>query len=166
MKINRVLGIGLGLVVMGAAPLAFADNVIVGTQPSSPPPVAAAPSSPAPVVVQPVQAAPAQPVVIDDPAHRTVVHADVAPTHSYMGTIFGGAFMGGAAGALIGGAIYFLGNQTHPYNIAYWAAGGVLVGTGIGIAQIMVQETRVAQVTSMAADPAPTLRLALYQTRF
>jgi hypothetical protein len=30
----------------------------------------------------------------------------------------------------------------------------------------MVQETRVAQVTSMAADPAPTLRLALYQTRF
>ena len=93
--------------------------------------------------MQPTQAAPAQPVVVDDPAHRTVVHADVAPTHSYMGTIAGSAFMGGAAGALIGGAIYFLGNQTHPYNIAYWAAGGVLVGTGVGITQIMVQESRV-----------------------
>lgn len=165
MKINRALGIGLGLVVIGAAPMAFADNVIVG-QPASPAPVATAPSSPAPVVVQPAQPVAAQPVVVDDPAHRTVVHTDVTPTHSYMGTIFGSAFMGGAAGALIGGAIYFLGNQTHPYNIAYWAAGGVLVGTGVGIAQIMVQESRVSQATAMTADPAPTLRLALYQTRF
>jgi hypothetical protein len=167
MKINRALGIGLGLVVIGAAPMAFADNVIVGSQPTSPPaPVAASPTTPAAVVVQPTQPAAAQPVVVDDPAHRTVVHTDVTPTHSYMGTIFGSAFMGGAAGALIGGAIYFLGNQTHPYNIAYWAAGGVLVGTGVGIAQIMVQESRVSQATAMAADPAPTLRLALYQTRF
>jgi len=167
MKINRALGIGLGLVVIGAAPMAFADNVIVGTQPTSPPtPVAAAPTPPPPVVVQPTQLAPAQPVVVDTPARRTVVQTDVTPTHSYMGTIFGSAFMGGAAGALIGGAIYFLGNQTHPYNIAYWAAGGVLVGTGVGIAQIMVQESRVSQATAMSADPAPTLRLALYQTRF
>ncbi len=165
MKINRVLGMALGL-VMGAAPMAFADNVIVGTQPASPAPVVAAPSSPAPVVVQPVQPAPAQPVVVDDPSRRSVVHADIAPTHSYMGTIFGSAFMGGAAGALIGGAIYFLGSQTHPYNIAYWAAGGVLVGTGVGIAQIMVQESRVDRATAMSSDPAPTLRLALYQTRF
>ncbi len=83
-----------------------------------------------------------------------------------MGTIAGGAFMGGAAGALIGGAIYFLGNQNHPDNIAYWAAGGVLVGTGVGITQIMVQESRVSQATAQSSDPAPTLRLALYQTRF
>jgi hypothetical protein len=166
MKINRVLGMVLGLgLVLGTSSLAFADNVIVGPQPSSPPPVVAAPASPAPVVVTPTQAAPAQPVVVDDPSHRSVVHADIAPTHSYMGTIAGSAFMGGAAGALIGGAVYFLGNQTHPYNIAYWAAGGVLVGTGVGIAQIMVQESRVAQVTA-SSDPAPTLRLALYQTRF
>lgn len=164
MKINRVLGIGLGLAIIGAAPMAFADNVIVGSQPTAPPaPVAASPTPPAAVVVQPTPSAPAQPVLVDAPAQHTVV---VAPTHSYMGTIFGSAFMGGAAGALIGGAIYFLGNQTHPYNIAYWAAGGVLVGTGVGIAQIMVQESRVSQATAMAADPAPTLRLALYQTRF
>src|SRR5215831_10014420 len=163
MKINRVLGMALGL-VMAAAPMAFADNVVVGTQPATPAPVAA-PASPAPVVVQPVQPAPSQPVVVDDPSRR-VVHTEVTPTHSYMGTIFGSAFAGGAAGALIGGAIYFLGNRTHPYNIAYWAAGGVLVGTGVGIAQIMVQESRVSQAVGMASDPAPTLRLALYQTRF
>jgi len=165
MKINRVLGMALGL-VMGAAPMAFADNVIVGTQPSAPAPAAAAPSAPAPVVVTPTQAAPAQPVVVDDPSSRRVVHTDVQPTHSYMGTIAGSAFAGGAAGALVGAAIYFLGSQTHPYNIAYWAAGGVLVGTGVGIAQVMVQESRVDRATAMTADPAPTLRLALYQTRF
>jgi hypothetical protein len=165
MKINRVLGMALGL-VMGAAPMAFADNVIVGTQPSAPAQAAPAPSSPAPVVVTPAQAAPAQPVVVDDPSSRRVVHTDVQPTHSYMGTIAGSAFAGGAAGALVGAAIYFLGSQTHPYNIAYWAAGGVLVGTGVGIAQIMVQESRVDRATAMTADPAPTLRLALYQTRF
>lgn len=165
MKINRVLGMALGMVVVGAAPMAFADNVVVGT-PASPPPSVAAPTTPAPVVVQPAQPVAAQPVVVDDPSHRTVVHTDVNPNHNYMGTIFGSAFMGGAAGALIGGAIYFLGNQTHPYNIAYWAAGGVLVGTGVGIAQIMVQESRVSQATAMQSDPAPTLRLALYQTRF
>jgi hypothetical protein len=164
MKINRVLGMALGMVVIGAAPMAFADNVVVGTQPAAP--AAAAPSSPAPVVVTPAQPVAAQPAVVDEPGHHTVVHTDVNPNHNYMGTIFGSAFAGGAAGALIGGAIYFLGNQTHPYNIAYWAAGGVLVGTGVGIAQIMVQESRVSQATAMAADPAPTLRLALYQTRF
>lgn len=165
MKINRVLGMALGMVVVGAAPMAFADNVIVGGQPASPPPVAATPTTPAPVVVQPVQPASAQPVVVDEPS-RHVVHTEVQPTHSYMGTIAGSAFMGGFAGALVGGAIYFLGSQTHPYNIAYWAAGGVLVGTGVGIAQVMVQESRVSQATAMTSDPAPTLRLALYQTRF
>jgi hypothetical protein len=166
MKINRVLGMALGLVVVGAAPMAFADNVVVGTQPAAPAPVATAPSSPAPVVVQPAQPVAAQPVVVDTPAHRSVVNAEVQPTHSYMGTIAGSAFAGGAAGALVGAAIYFLGSQTHPYNIAYWAAGGVLVGTGVGIAQVMVQESRVDRATAMATDPAPTLRLALYQTRF
>jgi hypothetical protein len=165
MKINRVLGMALGMVVVGAAPMAFADNVVVGT-PSSPPPAAATTTTPAPVVVQPAQPVAAQPVVVDTPAHRSVVNAEVQPTHSYMGTIAGSAFAGGAAGALVGAAIYFLGNQTHPYNIAYWAAGGVLVGTGVGIAQVMVQESRVERATAMAADPAPTLRLALYQTRF
>jgi hypothetical protein len=158
MKTNRAFGIALGL-VMGASPLAFADNVVVGAQP-------AAPAQPGAVVVQPSQPAPAQPVVVDtEPQHKAVVHADVSPPHSYMGTIAGGAVLGALTGVLIGGAIYYLGDQTHAYNIGYWAAGGVLLGTGVGLMQIMVQESRASQATAMS-DPAPTLRLALYQTRF
>ncbi len=162
MKTNRAFGIVFGL-VMGASPLAFADNVIVGSQPATP--VQAAPQT-APVVVQPVQPVAAQPPVVDEPSHRSVVRADVSPPHSYMGTIAGSAFLGAAAGVLIGGAVYYLGNQSHPANILYWGAGGVLVGTGVGLMQIMVQESRVSQATAMSQDPAPTLRLALYQTRF
>jgi hypothetical protein len=83
-----------------------------------------------------------------------------------MGTIATSAFLGAATGALIGGAIYFLGNQTHAYNIGYWAAGGVLVGTGVGLAQIMVQEDRASAATAMQSDPARTYRLALYTAHF
>jgi hypothetical protein len=163
MKIKHAFGITLGLVML-ASPLAFADNVVV--TPGGP---AAAPA-PAPagsaVVVQPSAPAPAPGVAVDDPSHRSVVHADVSPPHSYMGTIAGSALLGGLTGALVGGAIYFLGDQTHAYNIGYWAAGGVLVGTGVGLAQIMVQEDRASRATALQSDPAPTYRLALYTTRF
>jgi hypothetical protein len=192
MKINNVFGASIGVFMMGAASLAIAkpltqetaakgsdasetyvvplpkaatlaDNVVVGgtTQP-------APPAQPAPVVVQPgQQPVAAQPAVIDtEPSHKSVVHADVSPPHNYMATIAGSAFMGAVAGALIGGAIYYLGSQTHPYNIAYWAAGGVLVGTGVGLTQIMIQESRASQATAMASDPAPTYRLSLFRREF
>src|SRR5262245_14935322 len=146
MKLTTAFGIALAL-VMGGSSLAFADNVVV--TPGSPAAAPAPAPAPAPgaVVVTPSQPAPAQPVVVDEPS-RKVVHTDANPPHSYMGTIFGGAFLGGATGALIGGAIYFLGDRTHAYNIAYWAAGGVLVGTGVGLAQIMVQEDRASAATA------------------
>jgi hypothetical protein len=180
MKTNRAFWISL-VVVIGTAPLAFAkpmanenapadgalvqplpkastlaDNVVVGT-PSAP-----APAQPVPVVEQP---APAPPVVVD-PEPRRVVHVDTTPPRNYMSTIAINAFMGGVAGVLVGGAIYYLGSQNHPYNVAYWGAGGVLLGTGVGLMQIMVQESRASQATALSNDPAPTLRLALYQTRF
>jgi hypothetical protein len=162
MKTNRVFGVALG-VMMGASSLAFADNVVI--QPSG----GAAAPAPAPAAVVPtaVQPVAAQPAVVDvEPSHRAVVRADVSPPHNYMATIAGSAFLGAAAGALIGGAIYFLDNQSHPYNIAYWAAGGVLVGTGVGLTQILVQESRASQATALQSDPAPTLRLALFHTQF
>jgi hypothetical protein len=162
MKINRVLGMALGFVaVTGVSSIAFADNVIVGAQPA-----AAAPAQAPAVVVQPSQPVAAQPVVVDTDSRRSVVHADVSPPRSYMGTIAGSAVLGGVAGALIGGAIYFLGDQNHGFNVVYWAAGGVLVGTGVGLTQILVQESRASQATALSSDPAPTFRLALYQTRF
>jgi len=147
-------------------PLTVADNVVVtpGTQ--------AAPAAPAtaPTVVVPQQApAPAAaPVAAPvQPAHTSNTQV-VEHEHSYVGTIFISALLGGAAGALIGGALWYLNDdQTHAARIGYWAAGGVLVGTGIGVAQLVVQEGRHERaVASLPTDPAPTFRLALYQAQF
>ena len=163
MKTKQAIGMVLGLLVMGASRLALADSVVVQPAPAAAP----APAPGAPVVVQPTQQAPATPVAVDtEPSRKAVVHADVSPPHNYMATIAGSAFFGGLAGALVGGAIYYLGDQTHAANIAYWAAGGVLVGTGVGFTQIMVQESRASQATALQSDPARTYRLALYTARF
>src|SRR5207344_337229 len=122
---KQAIGIVLGFLVMGASRLALADSVVVQPAPAATP----APAPGAPVVVQPTQPAAAAPVAVDtEPSRKSVVHADVSPPHNYMGTIAGSALMGAVAGALVGGAIYYLGDQNHPANIAYWAAGGVLVG--------------------------------------
>jgi hypothetical protein len=137
----------------------LADNVIVGT-PGSPQP------APAPVVVQPNQPVAAVPVATDPEPRKEVVHVDADTHHNYMGTIAVNALMGGVAGVLVGGAIYYLGNQTHAANIGYWAAGGVLVGTGVGLLQVAVEDGRASQAVALSNDPAPTFRLALYHTQF
>jgi len=75
--------------------------------------------------------------------------------------------MGGLAGGLVGGAVYYLGDRNDAINIAYWAAGGVLVGTGVGVMQVVVQENRVSNaVARLPSDPAPTYRLALLRLKF
>jgi hypothetical protein len=134
--------------------------------PSPPPATAPAPVvEPVPVPVAPAPAP--QPVVVP-PSKQKVIHEDVHE-HSYMGTIALSALAGGFAGALVGGALYFLSdNQTHPARIGYWAAGGVLVGTGVGVVQVVVQENRAEQAVSrnFETDPAPTFRLALYHVTF
>jgi hypothetical protein len=136
----------------------LADNVVVTPQGSQAPaatPVQTAPAQPA--VVQPVETA---------PRRTTVVHEE--SPHNYMTTIAVSALMGALAGALVGGAIYYLGNQDHAARIGYWAAGGVLVGTGVGLVQLAVQENRAdaAVSTRLPTDPAPTYRLALLNLRF
>jgi hypothetical protein len=147
-----------------------ADNVVVtpGSQaPASTPP---AQTVVVPQATQPaVQAAP----VVAQPAntsHREV-KAEVSSNHNYMSTIAVSAFMGAVAGVLVGGAIYYLGdsNNREWRNVAYWAAGGVLVGTGVGIVQLIVQENRVSNATALnrfPSDPAPTYRLALLRVGF
>jgi len=143
-----------------------ADNVVVSPGAAAAPAAAPAPSQ---TVVVPQASAPAQgAAVVDAPAKRTNVNVDAQQPHNYMTTIFVSALMGGLAGGLIGGAIYYLGDQDHAVNIAYWAAGGVLVGTGVGVAQLMVQESRVSNATAsrFPSDPAPTLRLALVNMKF
>jgi hypothetical protein len=124
------------------------------TQPAAAPPPAVVPvEQPAPVVA---------------PPQRTI-QEDVQPPHNVMTTIFVSALMGGLAGLLVGGAIFYLNdNQEHAGRIGIWAAGGVLVGTGVGIIQVAVDESRANAAVSQLwrPDPAPTFRLALFQKRF
>jgi hypothetical protein len=130
----------------------------------------AAPAAPAPAAVpvqavQPVQEAP----VAAQPQTQRVVHEDVQAPHNVMTTITVSALMGGIAGLLVGGAIYYLAdNQNHAGRIGIWAAGGVLVGTGVGIVQVAADESRASAAVSQnwKSDPAPTYRLALFRTTF
>jgi hypothetical protein len=141
-------------------PLRLADVVVNGAPAAAPAPAPA----PAPVVE-----APAPAPLVEAPAHTSQTTVVEHEQHNYMTTIFVSALMGGLAGVLVGGSLYYLAdNQTHPGRIGYWAAGGVLVGTGIGLTQIVVQENRVDRATAstLPTDPAPTLRLALFQTQF
>jgi hypothetical protein len=144
-------------------PLQLADVVVNGSTPAPAPAPAAAP-----VVVQPAQQAPAQAPVVEAPPsrHTTVVEHE---QHNYMTTIAVSALMGGLAGALVGGSLYYLNdNQTHAGRIGYWAAGGVLVGGAVGLTQVIVQEGRVDRATAsnLPSDPAPTFRLALVNAHF
>ena len=138
-------------------PLLLADVVVNGQQPAPAP-------APAPVVVQP-QEAPA-PVVETPARHTTVIEHE---PHNYMSTIALSAFMGGVAGVLVGGAIYYLAdNRQHSTRILYWGAGGVLVGTAVGVVQVASEESRLdrAAALHLPTDPAPTYRLALYHLSF
>ena len=134
-------------------PLRLAEVEVVNSNPPAAAP-AAAPVAAAPVVAAPVAA----------PSHEVVHHHE----GSYMGTIALNALFGALAGGLVGGAIYYLSdNQTHPQRIAYWAAGGVLVGAGVGVVQIMADSrTESVAMSKLPHDPAPTYRLALLTSHF
>jgi hypothetical protein len=140
---------------------ARADVVVNASQQPAPAP---APATPPPVVVQP-QPAPA-PLVEPPARHTTVVEHE---PHNYMSTITVSALMGAVAGVLVGGAIYYLSDdQHHADRILYWGAGGVLVGTTVGIVQVVSEESRLDRATALRLppDPAPTYRLALYRLSF
>jgi hypothetical protein len=144
---------------------ALADNVVVTPTGQTAPAPAPAPAAPTSVNVQPAQPVEQAPVVV--PPHRTVVTED--RPHNYMATVAVSAIMGAVAGALIGGAIYFLDTpREHPERVGYWAAGGVLVGTGVGIINVATDESRAERAVSqrLPSDPVPTYRVSLLQTRF
>ncbi|HVR61152.1 MAG TPA: hypothetical protein VMU50_04595 [Polyangia bacterium] len=138
--------------------LRLADVVVQSPPSQSAPAPAAVPAAPAPT---------ASATMVEAPPAKS---AYVEQRHSsYMGTIAMSALAGGLAGALVGGSLYFLADdQHHAQRIGYWAAGGVLVGTTVGIIEVAVEESRAdrAVATHLPTDPAPTVRLALYQARF
>ena len=127
-------------------------------------------AAPAPAAVAPVQTVPVQEQApVAAPHTQKVVHEDVNPPHNVMTTITVSALMGGIAGLLVGGAIYYLAdNQEHAARIGLWAAGGVLVGTGVGIVQVAADESRASTAVSQvwSPDPARTYRLALFRASF
>lgn len=126
--------------------------------------IRSAPARVAEVVVEHNGSAPA--VAPAEPPRR-VVHTDVEGSHNYMGTIAWSAFSGGVLGALLGTAVYYLDKGERATNIIYWAAGGVVLGAGVGVVQVMVQESRAETAVSQGpTDPAPTLRVGLYRTTF
>ncbi|HXU06868.1 MAG TPA: hypothetical protein VN903_38205 [Polyangia bacterium] len=153
----------------GVAPLpkasTLADNVVVTPSGQTAP----APQ-PAPTVnVQPVQ--PVQPVVepapVVAPQQRTVINEN--EHHNYVATVAVSAIMGAVLGVLVGGAIYYLDTPRHdPGHVGYWAAGGVLAGAGIGVINVIVDESRAERsvATRLPSDPVPTYRVSLLQTRF
>ena len=149
------------LALGGVARAGDVEIVNPSTAQAAPAPAPAA----VPVAVQPVQEAP----VVAQPQTQRVVHEDVQAPHNVMTTITVSALMGGIAGLLVGGAIYYLAdNQNHAARIGIWAAGGVLVGTGVGIVQVAADESRASAAVSQnwKSDPAPTYRLALFRTSF
>ncbi|HEY4183599.1 MAG TPA: hypothetical protein VGP07_00960 [Polyangia bacterium] len=136
--------------------LRLAEVEVVNT----PQPTPAAPVvQPAPVVAPTVA-----PVVAPAPAREVIHHHD----DNYMSTIAVSALMGALAGGLVGGALYYLNdNQTHASRIGYWAAGGVLVGAGVGVVQIVAESrTESVAMSRLPHDPAPTYRLALLTSHF
>jgi hypothetical protein len=142
------------------------DVQVINPPPAAPP---ALPQPPGTTVVVPTQEAPVAPPPAPAPRTQKVVNEEVTPSHNYMGTIALSALMGGVAGALIGGAIYYLGDQQHARNIGFWAAGGVLAGTAVGVVQVVVQEDRASEAVSSrggSPDPASTHRLALLRLHF
>jgi len=139
-------------------PLTIADVVVNGAPAAAP--------APAPAVV-PVVPAPAP--IVETPAHTSQTTVVEHEQHNYMTTVAVSALMGGVAGVLVGGSLYFLAdNREHGTRIGYWAAGGVLVGAVVGVTQVVVQEGRVDRTTAerLPSDPAPTFRLALVNTTF
>jgi predicted membrane protein len=172
MKAIKLLGVSLAAVALSAS-AAFA-KVEAGAAAVTPLPkavtladsVVVTPAQPVQPIqnsqpVQPMQAVPVTPV-----PQRTVV-TESRP-RNYMATIAVSALMGGVAGLLLGGAIYYLDDQENARNIAYWAAGGVLVGTGIGVINVVADESRAERAVGMhhPRDPAPTYRLSLLRATF
>ena len=144
----------------------LADNVVVTPSSQAAPAPAPTPAQ-TQVQVQPAQPVQAvEPVAVPAPTHRTVVTQD--RPRNYMGTIAFSALMGGLLGVLVGGAVYYLDDQDHAYNIAYWAAGGVLLGTGVGIINVAAEESRADRAVGMhhPKDPMPTYRVSLLNARF
>jgi hypothetical protein len=135
---GAMTGIAAALVLVGSGAGAQAQSVTTERQTvNSPAPVAAAPATTV------VQAPPSQ-VQLQQPTPVTSKQV-VTETHeeNFMGTIAKNTLYGAVAGALVGGAVYFIArDDVRPVTVAYWASGGALVGAAVGIVEVSTREER------------------------
>ncbi len=153
--------------LLSAAPLAQAQTVTTERQTVNPQPTTTTTVQPVQTVpVQPVQAAPVAQAAPASTTNKTVV-AEQHDQGSFMGTVAKDTFFGALTGALVGGAIYFIGGRdTAPVNIAYWTAGGALVGVGVGAVEVMTRESRQEAATSFMERKAGTAHAAAFVPTF
>ncbi|TXD35339.1 hypothetical protein FRC98_16115 [Lujinxingia vulgaris] len=72
---------------------------------------------------------------------QTIITEPESP--NYMGVLARNAFLGGITGGLVGTGVYLLsGREYTPWTIAYFAGGGILVGTAAGAVELVVREER------------------------
>jgi hypothetical protein len=100
-------------------------------------------------------------------ANTTVVTE--SNTGNYVATVAGSALAGGLVGALIGGAVFWMDDEDQDWtDLGYWAAGGVLLGAGAGVVQVVVQESRASKAVSerRLRSPGRGFRVAIAEGRF
>jgi hypothetical protein len=90
-------------------------------------------------------------------------------TGNYVATVAGSALAGGLVGALIGGAVFWIDDEDQDWtDLGYWAAGGVLLGAGAGVVQVVVQESRASKAVAerRLRLPGRGFRVAVAEGRF
>jgi hypothetical protein len=153
---SSVTGAVAAAVLLTAGSAARAQSVTTERQTVNPAP------APAPVAAQPVQTAPVQAAPVAQapaaPVRQTNTVTEERDQGSFMGTVARDTLYGALTGAIIGGAIYFIGGRdTRPVNIAYWGAGGALFGAGVGVVELMVRQGRHEEATSFMDRKASRL---------
>jgi hypothetical protein len=139
------LALGLSGTMAQAQSVTTEKQTVNSTAPAAAPATTVVQAPPAVQVAQ-------QPVAA--PTNTTSKNVNVtAETHSenFMGTIAKNTFFGAVAGALVGGAIYFIDrDDIRPVTVAYWASGGALVGAAVGIVEVSMREDRNERAVSKA----------------
>jgi uncharacterized membrane protein len=147
---SSVAGVCVAALLLAAAPGAHAQSVTTERQTVTPGQAPAPQPAPAPTTVQvqpTTQAAPAPAPAA--PVRETRTVSEQRDQGSFMGTVAKDTLYGALTGVLVGGAIYFIGGRdTAPVNVAYWAAGGALVGAGVGLVEVMVRQSRQEEATA------------------
>ncbi|TXD35027.1 hypothetical protein FRC96_11620 [Lujinxingia vulgaris] len=101
---------------------------------------------------------------------KTIITEPESP--NYMGVLARNAFLGGVTGGLVGTGVYLLsGREYSPWTIAYFAGGGILVGTAAGAVELIVREERNADALAarrymLERELPKTVRVPLLRIQF